>query len=274
MTKTFKIFSIISFIAMAIVLTFVGVWAITDLDFSVGGDITYTAPKPTINLQQDDKGFYVTMGHTDTVSEIKWRLVGLDGNKFNGSTKPTSGKGTFILETLIDYKALGYVFDETNYSNDYAGSDIRRYLNGDYITTLNLANDATYNAIAERSVADMYKDIGWNLYQGNSSYAENAVYSITTTNTESDKLWLMSVAEVYTLLGGGAISPDGIISDDWSSVRAGCNWDAKSISDDYWLRSPASYDSLSAFYVYSTGAWSYNDVDGPCAVRPAFNFEF
>ncbi len=46
MTKTFKIFSIISFIAMAIVLTFVGVWAITDLDFAVGGDITYTAPEP------------------------------------------------------------------------------------------------------------------------------------------------------------------------------------------------------------------------------------
>ncbi|MBO5022207.1 MAG: leucine-rich repeat domain-containing protein [Clostridia bacterium] len=46
MTKTFKILSTISFIAMAIVLTFVGVWALTDLDFTVGGDITYTAPEP------------------------------------------------------------------------------------------------------------------------------------------------------------------------------------------------------------------------------------
>ncbi len=46
MTKTFKILSTISFIAMAIVLTFVGVWALTDLDFTVGGDITYTAPAP------------------------------------------------------------------------------------------------------------------------------------------------------------------------------------------------------------------------------------
>ncbi len=46
MTKTFKILSTISFIVMAIVLTFVGVWALTDLDFTVGGDITYTAPEP------------------------------------------------------------------------------------------------------------------------------------------------------------------------------------------------------------------------------------
>ncbi len=44
MTIKFKILSAISFISLAIVLTFVGVWAVTDLDFSVGGNITYTAP--------------------------------------------------------------------------------------------------------------------------------------------------------------------------------------------------------------------------------------
>ncbi len=44
MTTKFKILSAISFIALAIALTFVGVWAMTDLDFSVGGNITYTAP--------------------------------------------------------------------------------------------------------------------------------------------------------------------------------------------------------------------------------------
>ncbi len=44
MSLKFKLLSTISFICLAIVLTFVGVYALTDLNFSVGGDITYTAP--------------------------------------------------------------------------------------------------------------------------------------------------------------------------------------------------------------------------------------
>ena len=56
MPKTFKIFTAISFTVMAIVLTFVGVWALTDLDFSVGGDITYTAPKT-----EETKGYTITL---------------------------------------------------------------------------------------------------------------------------------------------------------------------------------------------------------------------
>lgn len=69
MTKTFKILSTISFIAMAIVLTFVGVWAITDLDFAVGGDITYTAPVP----ETKDESEYPTLTFTitgDTTCEV------------------------------------------------------------------------------------------------------------------------------------------------------------------------------------------------------------
>ena len=276
MTKTFKILTTISFIAMAIVLTFVGVWALTDLDFTVGGDITYTAPEPQINLQQDPSGyFYVEMG-TYNNSAVRWKLVGVDGAKFTGSSAPASGTtGTFILETLIDCNALNYVFDETNYSNEYATSDIRTYLNGDYKTFLNLTDDATYNEITERSVADMYTDIGWDVASGyNSSYAKNAVYSITTSNTESDKLWLMSVAEVYTLLGGGTIT-DGNLSNDWSSVMALTDWDADNSSDDYyWLRSPRPVGFGDAFFVNYNGGCSYNCVDFTRAVRPAFNLEF
>ncbi len=271
MTKTFKILTTISFIAMAIVLTFVGVWALTDLDFTVGGDITYTAPKPTINLQQDANGFYVTMG-TYNNSPVVWRLVGIKESgankttKFTGTTKPTSGTGTFILET---YATEEKEFDES--SNDYATSDIRAYLNGDYITTLNLANDATYNAIAERSVVDMYTDIGWNYDGYNSGYTKNAVYSITTTNTESDKLWLMSVGEVYVLLGGGTIGSDGIISDDWSNYLDYLYYEGMS----YYFRSPSPRWSNRAFY-FDTADWELTAcvVNYRYSVRPAFNLEF
>lgn len=54
MSKIVKIFQIISFACLGLMLTFVGVWAMTDLDFTVGGDITYTAP-------QSSQGYDVTI---------------------------------------------------------------------------------------------------------------------------------------------------------------------------------------------------------------------
>ncbi len=54
MGKIAKIFLIISFACLGLMLTFVGVWATANLDFSVGGDITYTAP-------QSSQGYEVTI---------------------------------------------------------------------------------------------------------------------------------------------------------------------------------------------------------------------
>ncbi|MBO5022458.1 MAG: hypothetical protein J6C53_03165, partial [Clostridia bacterium] len=243
-------------------------------DASVSQNQGGESSSSSVDLKWDSTNnyWYVTMGSTDTLNEIKWRLVGVEGERYTSTTKPTSGTGTFILETLIDSNALNKTFDSSD--NDYATSDIRAYLNGDYKTFLSLTDDATYNAIAERSVADMYTDIGWNVDQENSSYAENAVYSISTTNSESDKLWLMSVAEVYTLLGGGTIT-DGTISYTWSTdVKNGCNWDADSYDDLYWLRSPYPDDSSVAFFVEDDGYWNLPPDPLTPAIRPAFNLEF
>ncbi|MBO5021977.1 MAG: hypothetical protein J6C53_00650, partial [Clostridia bacterium] len=89
------------------------------------------------------------------------------------------------------------------------------------------------------------------------------------------KLWLMSVAEVYTLLGGGTIGADGTIASSWSTeVKAGCNWDADNTSDYYWLRSPDSFLSYGAFGVHDSGGWNSYRVDVNRAVRPAFNLNF
>ncbi len=44
-TRT-KLLTLISLLCLTMVLFMVGVWALTDLDFAVGGDITYTAPEP------------------------------------------------------------------------------------------------------------------------------------------------------------------------------------------------------------------------------------
>ncbi len=258
--------------------TFTLTMAITDktenatmTNFAVVFNMQLADSKPIDLKYDEDAGYYYVEMGTYNNSAVRWKLVGVDGAKFTGTTAPSAGSvGTFILETLIDSNALNYVFDETNYSNDYAGSDIRTYLNGDYKTFLSLTDDATYNAITAREISDLYTDMAWRI---DDNYQVEDI-SLPSGATGADKLWLMSVAEVYTLLGGGTISSDGIISEDWSSVMAGCNWDADNTSDYFWLRSPNPYDSGSAFNVYHDGDWTFDLVDCTYAVRPAFNLNF
>ncbi|MBO5022389.1 MAG: leucine-rich repeat domain-containing protein [Clostridia bacterium] len=53
-----RILSIISIFALAIMLTLVGIWAVTDLDFTVGGDITYKVPTPVPAEELSHLTFY------------------------------------------------------------------------------------------------------------------------------------------------------------------------------------------------------------------------
>ncbi len=265
MTKTFKIFSIISFIAMAIVLTFVGVWALTDLDFAVGGDITYTAPTPKINLQQDDNGFYVTMG-TYNNAPVVWRLVGLDGEHFDGTTAPISGTGTFILETA-ECSAITCALDAD--SNEYINCDIRAYLNGEYVNALNLGNSAVFKSIKARSAQSLYENMGWNYNIGtDSSMSSYEIYSLSTSSKENDKLWLLSVYEVYTLLGKQTLTNNNV------PAMAGALAGNYSWSAWYWLRTPYPNDLAKSFRIAYNGAWGGGIVSAAGAIRPAFNLEF
>ncbi len=297
MSKTFKIFTAISFIAMAIVLTFVGVWALTDLDFAVGGDITYTAPLPH-GLKKDEKGFYLEMGTYNNAS-IVWRLVGFDGNKFSDTTVPTSGTATFILETNISKTLIFGSFVNKNGNNDYSTSYIREYLtgnssyaldyngnvdntdNGSFLADFNIAeDDAVYSAITAREITDLHNDIGWATSNigGGQQYAppagttEYATYDTTPkTSVGADKLWLMSVKEIYTMVGGGEFNADGVIPQDWSQYSNNLIW----INDDvYWLRSPAPFASYSVFDISYDGCCYSGACGYAHSVRPAFNIEF
>ncbi|MBO5022603.1 MAG: hypothetical protein J6C53_03935 [Clostridia bacterium] len=271
MTKTFKMLTTISFIAMAIVLTFVGVWAITDLDFSVGGDITYTAPEP--------KGPIITMGEYQGEA-VEWKLIAVDGQKFNGETLPTSGIGTFIISTVNCIYITAYFHDELEMV-EYEDASIRDYLKNEYVSTLNLSSDTTYNKIKARTMKDLAVDAGYN-YNGlaSSSHADNEVYDKTSTSTESDKLWLLSVKEAYEWLGGGVVGSDNIIS-DWNTYRENYQLKDKDqayMSLNYWLRSLFWYqedpfwEETIAMTVSTDGTLeSLSDVS--CAVRPAFNID-
>jgi hypothetical protein len=97
MTKTIKIFTAISFIAMAIVLTFVGVWALTDLDFTVGGDITYTAPvdEPALTFSYNDSSLTASVidCRSDVVSVEIPEIV-----KNNGKTYAVTSIDAYAFE--------------------------------------------------------------------------------------------------------------------------------------------------------------------------------
>ena len=267
MTTKFKILSSVSFIALAIVLTFVGVWALTDLDFTVGGNITYTAPKPSITLYWDSANsyWYVKMGSTDTISEIKWRLVGLDGERYTSSTKPTSGQGTFILETYVSTTNSSFNAS-TSDGNDYATSDIREYLKGDYVTALNLANDETYKAIDPRSASELYQNMAWRTDDANQ--IENCSLPTGTYDTTEDSLWLMSVAEIYTLVGGGTIT-HSTIDFNWEDYWNELAWDYS-----YWLRTPYPFIDFGVVAVEFEGYCNGFAVVTSYALRPAFNLVF
>ncbi|MBO5022636.1 MAG: hypothetical protein J6C53_04110, partial [Clostridia bacterium] len=177
-----------------------------------------------VDLKQDPSGYYYVEMGTYQGNPVKWRLVGIkesgasETTKFTGSTAPSAGSvGTFILETLMVETADKQKFNASSSDgNDYATSDIRTYLNGEYKTFLNLTDDATYNAITAREITDLHTDIGWatsstsigagNQWSPPAGTTQYATYDTTPKSTEgADKLWLMSVAEVYTLLGGGTI---------------------------------------------------------------------
>ncbi len=260
MTKTFKILTTISFIAMAIVLTFVGVWAITDLDFAVGGDITYTAPEP--------KGPIITMGEYQGEA-VEWKLIAVDGQKFNEEMRPARGMGTFILKTYVD---KGVYFHEEWEMVEYENATIRDYLKNEYLATLNLSNDDLYNKIQARTIQDMCKGSGYDM-------DTCEVYDKTSTSTESDQLWLLSVKEAYEWIGSGVVGTDNIIS-DWNIYQEDFKWkrnpDNVYGDSDYWLRS-VHFDSHGETVVQviavDGGLGSTNAEEQSLFVRPAFNID-
>ena len=69
----------------------------------------------------------------------------------------------------------------------------------------------------------LYININWN----GSTTISNGTPDSTTG---SDKLWTPSIAEIYSLLGGGDLVN---ISGDWSSINNKIQW-----TGNYWLRTP------------------------------------
>ena len=116
-------------------------------------------------------------------------------------------------------------------------------------------------------MTDLYTNIGWN---SNPSFLE--IYSVSPTGRGNDKLWLLSVKEVYELLGGEEKIENNHLVDyfDWhEKVLNNIEWTSR-----YWLRS--FVDDMVAYSVgCGIGYGCYGlDVDiYEASLRPAFNID-
>ena len=175
-------------------------------------------------------------------------------------------------------------------ANDYSTSTIRQYMNSEeervqrYYTYSNSIyspndpasnmfidlhidpdNDIIYTDIIGRTLGDLYTDMtdsktnpqDVTMPKGSSSGWEGA--EITYSEDDTDKFWLLSYYEAYTLLSGNTTT----------SSDTDREW-----GDYYWLRSPNSSHSNNACSVITSGNLSVNNgVNyGSNAVRAAFKF--
>ena len=127
------------------------------------------------------------------------------------------------------------------------------------VTDLNIDidQDIIYNEIFARSLTnDLYADIG----ASNSNATTGTPIEVPSVNVEglsdtnSDKFWLLSVAEANTLF-----TSDG--ERDWNESEQ---------MDAYWYRSPDSSGTLNAYGVDYVGYIGGFNVIGFNAARPAF----
>ena len=294
-----------------------------------GLQVSFEEKESLLQADTTNNYWYVEMGTVmgQTQSEyIRWKYIAsVDDSSgsdvatkyatFDANTTPT-GEGYFYLETNVltaigrdgtnDMIEVSFNNDWTRTSwyaghqtrtewtsinaNDYATSNVRRYINGvdsydsytrpngtssypytyepsgresNMYTDLNIdtANDLVYEKIATRSLGELYSN-----NRGSSSGGEVTYPTALASGDEyyqsshEDAFWLLSYYEVYNLVGSS--NSDRV----WPSDSA----------DFYWLRSPDSPDSSDsnyAYHVYRSGNLSANNVDSHInAARAAFKF--
>ena len=296
-----------------------------------GLQVSFEEKESLLQADTTNNYWYVEMGTVmgQTQSEyIRWKYIAsVDDSTgsdvatkyatFNANTAPT-GEGYFYLETNV-LSAIGR--DGTNNmlevsfnndwtrtglnaghqtrtewtsinANDYATSNVRRYINGvdsrdsytkpngtssypytyepsgresNMYTDLNIntANDLVYEKIATRSLGELYSN-----NRSSSSGGEVPYPTALASGDEyyqsshEDAFWLLSYYEVYQLTGGSSTT-------DSDSGRV---WPTGS-ANHYWLRSPLSSNSNAAYLVITSGSLFNTYVyNYDFAARAAFKF--
>ena len=262
-----KIVALFMCLALFASLITIGVWAVTDTNFKVTGDINYSAPEKFshefVYYDETNNYYYLEMG-TYGGNAVRWRYVSSDGEtKFEPSSTnypvtTTGSKGYFILETVTTSKQFH------SSSTDYSISSLRTYLtgtsSGSFINDLGISTTNTiYKKITARAISELAVNGNYN-----SNNLSDSSYSSTSG---SDKFWEPSVKELYTMVAGGAVSNSYI---NWTDdLKNNIKWDSF-----YWTRS--FNRALASGIVSITTAVSVmaTPVSQSLAVRPMFCLTF
>ena len=253
---------------------------IASVDDSTGSDVATKYATFDANTAPRGEGYFYL--ETNVLSAI-----GRDGTNnmlevsFNNDwTRTSSSKGH---QTRTEWTSIN--------ANDYATSNVRRYINGvdscdsctdpngtssypytyepsgresNMYTDLNIDTaDLVYEKIATRSLGELYSN-----NRGSSSGGEVPYPTALASGDEyyqsshEDAFWLLSYYEVYQLTGGSSTT----------GSDSGRVWPTGS-ANHYWLRSPNSSLSGNAFTVVTSGILVNNLVyDYYSAARAAFKF--
>ncbi|MBQ3494492.1 MAG: hypothetical protein IJA69_03670, partial [Clostridia bacterium] len=205
--------------------------------------------------------YYVEMGTLPGVADenglateeyLKWRYISSDGDSAYAGDMPTNTLGYYILESAVpaysspirnDGKTLGNVAFNNNYTdtvggeyyynefsnvyaNDYAFSNLRKYINGERVYSCNSStfsnshytylplttshyssmfddfcmdpeNDLIYNRIIARTLTDLYSDIEMD----GTKIDDTTHFAPSNYNNmgESDKFWVLSYDELLNM---------------------------------------------------------------------------
>lgn len=180
---------------------------------------------------QDNNGYFPTTMYWFLYEPIKWRLV-----------DEKEGQAMLLCDTALDAQSFDY---DGEYSNNYAQSTIRAWLNDSFYNT-------AFGLLQKERVLTTRID---NSAQS-TRYAENPYACINT----DDKMFLLSYAEI-TAYSAKAVK-NGKYESEKASLMLKVSEYAKSqgcfASQDgycYWrLRSPDAYKSYHSAYVCKDGA--------------------
>ena len=170
------------------------------------------------------------------VEPIRWRILSTDGET-----------ALILCDSIIANQAYDN-YNNGNYSNNYAESDIRAWLN------------ATFYEIAFN---ELQREIILTTMVDNSVYSTGYSYLPYACEDTEDKIFLLSYREVTNSEYG--FSSSYSIDDDIARIVLTSDYSRATgvymnISSDYygngcwWLRSPYSYDSNCARFVYYDGS--------------------
>lgn len=211
-------------------------------------DITDNVVTSGDGLYEDEyeEGRYVYRGSNPnnyiTFNNETWRIV----------AKEVDGRIKIVRDELLSNRA----FDSTNSNNWDRPSDIKTYLNGEYLDSI---------TVNKEKIVPSTWSIG-KVTSGNDDLA-GQIASENETQSQEASVGLITVSEYLRANTNTGLCGNLILNDYNRVTCKTTNWLFKETI--YWTISPSSSHSANVFNVYNSGGVGYGIAKDPDTVLPA-----